>query len=355
MKRLLLAATLLGAPLTAAAQTVTGPYIGLGGGANFMQQQRPSNVSTGGFVAGGPAVNLSYDTGFVGVGALGYGLGNGLRFELEGSYRYNRLDGRKTASLISDGGREEKYGAMVNAVYDFDIGAPVVPYAGVGVGYQWTHFQQRTTNVDAFGPIFTSRGGTQGSFAYQAMLGAAFPITAVPGLSLTAEYRFMGLAESRTHGGPIFAPATASTPAAAGRSTFRFRDGDDYNHGLMVGLRYAFNAAPPPVIAPGPGPGADGRPHLPRVLRLGPRRPHRPRPADHRRGRTGHDAGAGHPDRGLGPHGHLRHGQLQPGPVGPPRAERGGGAGAPGRAARRDQHAGLRVQPAAGRDGPGRA
>ena len=34
---------------------------------------------------------------------------------------------------------------------------------------------------------------TEGKFAYQAILGAAFRLPIAPGLSLTADYRFMGL------------------------------------------------------------------------------------------------------------------------------------------------------------------
>ena len=40
-----------------------------------------------------------------------------------------------------------------------------------------------------------------GSFAYQAILGAAFPIAAIPGLAITAEYRFLGTAGNRDYGG----------------------------------------------------------------------------------------------------------------------------------------------------------
>ena len=54
------------------------------------------------------------------------------------------------------------------------------------------------------------------------MLGAAFPIPAVPGLALTAEYRFMGLAGNRSNG------YTLNTPVGTGTGTAKFTD--DYNH-----------------------------------------------------------------------------------------------------------------------------
>ncbi len=87
---------------------------------------------------------MQFDAGFVGVGSIGYGLGNGLRFELEGDYRQNKAKSNgPRATPIGVGGDEEKYGAMFNVLYDFDpsvfgLGAfPVVPYVGVGAGYMW--------------------------------------------------------------------------------------------------------------------------------------------------------------------------------------------------------------------------
>jgi hypothetical protein len=38
--------------------------------------------------------------------------------------------------------------------------------------------------------------GTGAAFAYQAIVGAAYPIREVPGLKLTAEYRFPGAARA---------------------------------------------------------------------------------------------------------------------------------------------------------------
>ncbi len=264
MKRALLAATLLtaAAPLGARAEAITGLYIGAGAGANFLQDEHYRAGATNGFVATVARPRLSFDTGATGLASVGYGFGNGVRLEVEGDYRYNSLSTSRSngsvagVNVLRQTGKEEKYGVMANALYDFDpnvlglgfVPFPVTPYVGVGLGYQWTALRQHTASVDQFGPIASNLGGTQGSFAYQAILGAAFPIPAVPGLAVTAEYRFMGLADDRNYGGPIIAPATASTPLQIGRATARF-SGEDYNHSLMIGLRYAFNAAPPPVEA----------------------------------------------------------------------------------------------------------
>jgi len=278
MKHVLLATTLLTAPFAvlsgAQAEAVNGLYIGAGAGVNFLQDQRYDSGATGPFFVTNPRPRNRFDAGGAAVASIGYGLGNGLRVELEGNYRYNHLRGEKggRANIISEGGREEKYGAMVNALYDFDpnvlglgfVPFPVTPYVGVGAGYQWTAFKSRTTAVDQFGPINSQLGGTQGSFAYQGIVGAAFPISAVPGLSVTAEYRFLGLAEDRSYGGPAVAPATAATVAAVGRRTARFTDGENYNHSLMLGVRYAFNAAPPapPPVPVAPAVRSEARTYL---------------------------------------------------------------------------------------------
>ena len=80
--------------------------------------------------------------------------------------------------------------------------------------------------------------GTDGHFAYQAIVGAAFPIAAVPGLAITAEYRFTGVGGNSNFKGQYFAPGVATRAV--------LRESDQYNHSAMLGVRYAFNAAPPP-------------------------------------------------------------------------------------------------------------
>jgi OOP family OmpA-OmpF porin len=233
----LLAATILALPAVAKAQPITGLYIGGGAGINIMQDE-DAKVSVPGVGSGsghlqsriGPAFNLS----------LGYGLGNGLRVELEGDYRYNGFKS-DSGSGIHAGGQEQKYGPMVNVVYDFVGLTPYVqPYVGVGAGYMWT----KETNLHASGSGFSAsaRTDTDGSFAYQAIIGAAFPIASAPGLSITADYRFLGLAGDRHYdgtlsGGGVTAPATVKLD-------------NDYNHTVMIGFRYAFGAAPMAPMAP---------------------------------------------------------------------------------------------------------
>ena len=257
----LLAATIL-APLglsvqQAAAQPVSGLYIGAGGGVNFMQREQTSGrfgTSTDAF-----------DHGYVALGSVGWGFGNGLRLEAEGNFRHNRFDTPNGNASFSNGGTEKKYGAMVNALFDLDVGSPYVfPYLGGGVGYGRVD-QRYQSAFNAAAVAGAAPSGTvtnyrldEGNFAYQAIGGASFPIPGVVGLSLTAEYRFYALAGDRT-----VRYTTSGTGALAGTSTGSFHTKSDYNHDLIVGVRYAFNVAPPPVgAAPAPAPVAAARTYL---------------------------------------------------------------------------------------------
>ncbi len=263
LRSALLAATVLVAPVAAKAQAINGLYIGAGAGANLMQDETVKNVSLPqrsirSTPFSGSKVEL--DTGFVGVASVGYGLGNGLRFELEGGYRTNKFNKAKNgAASVSAGGDEQKYSAMFNVLYDFDLtslGIPLLPYVGVGGGYVWAQdrnarFYGNTGPLAGFPAGISSQLRTnesRGAPAYQGIVGAAFPIAAVPGLALTLEYRFLGLAENRTYNYQYLQSAPA--PGLSTRARVKFDD--NYNHSIMAGVRYAFNQAPPPVIAEPP-------------------------------------------------------------------------------------------------------
>lgn len=236
----LVAATMLALPVAANAQSpLAGFYIGAGAGVNIMHDES-LELSRRGFpgqIGGrlkprvGPAADLSF----------GYQLPFGLRSEIEGSYRYNTFSGG------GSGGQEQKYGAMFNVLYDV-VGLTDMfqPYVGVGVGYQWT--QERNLYVPGVRPAGFARARTDsfGRPAYQAILGGAFPIASIPGLALTADYRFMGLIGDRKYG------ATATTGVVNTPATVRLSD--DFNHTILVGFRYTFDAPRPAPIAPAAAP-----------------------------------------------------------------------------------------------------
>jgi OmpA-OmpF porin, OOP family len=277
LRSALLAATILATPIVASAQPVTGLYVGAGAGVNITQKTNLTGTAVPSTVLGGlpPATpvaliggKINGSTGFAGVFSVGWGFGNGLRAEIEGDYRNNHSsnatanNGTSLNAFVGGGTTEQKYGGMFNVLYDFNGLTPFfVPYIGGGVGYQWIsenwHFNNNST-LTAFGNTFPPGGvrefgkSTEGSFAYQAILGAAFPLaTVMPGLAFTAEYRFLGTTGNRTYSG------TAQTVTAA-PSVFRTTPAGiefqkSYNHAVLVGLRYNFGVAPPPP-PPAPAP-----------------------------------------------------------------------------------------------------
>ena len=251
-----LAAATLFAAHPAAAQPIDGLYVGAGVGLDFRQNDIVKGFSLGtgptGRQVGTPGrLHTNYDVGFAGLGSIGWGFGNGFRVEVEGDYRRNdvrHLEG--TSFPTSANGTAQTFGVMTNVLYDFDftnLGLPVLdvvhPYVGAGVGYQWTDFGGISASNAANG-FNVSTHGTNGNFAYQGIVGVAYPLEAVPGLDLTLEYRFLGLAantkfRSDVTSGGITVPGKVSI-------------GDQFNHAIMFGVRYAFNVAPPPAPAPIP-------------------------------------------------------------------------------------------------------
>jgi outer membrane protein OmpA-like peptidoglycan-associated protein len=107
----------------------------------------------------------------------------------------------------------------------------ITPYVGAGAGYIWQDYTSAGSRVSK--QVQDYYNGTSGAFGGQAIAGLSLPISSIPGLALTAEYRFMmtaghNLDSNTVNGSKLKADA----------------DVDNMNHSLLVGLRYAFNAAP---------------------------------------------------------------------------------------------------------------
>ncbi len=261
LRNCLLAATILAAvlPLSANAQPITGLYIAGGIGYNLLGDttgtvdKLPGRSSPP--LAPSEPVTINFKGGFGGVGSVGYGVGNGVRLEAEFSYRSNAQSGSKgiaatqTANsttitpTTTSNGTETKYGVMANVLYDIPVGVRwVVPYVGGGFGYQlanWSKINVSTAGVDYGNQQTTvTPSGTIGQIAYQAIIGASFPIEAVPGLSATAEYRFMGLAGNRNYSA---AGTTQYISNSYTTNQTKVHVSSDTNHSFMVGFRYAFN------------------------------------------------------------------------------------------------------------------
>jgi hypothetical protein len=224
---------MLAVPLAARAQPFQGVYVNLGAGYDVAPDSRAAPPAS--FT--GSSINLQRDNGFVGLGSLGYAFGNGFRLELEGNYRHNGVDGLSgTTASTSGAGAINSYGLMGNVLFDMDIGKPwLYPYLGGGVGYSWD--QLSSARLNQTGTSF-SAGDTSGGFTWQAIAGLSFPVSGVPGLSITAEYRYHSVVGNETFHG--------STPSGPGTLTLSTQS----DHDFLLGVRYAFGVTPPPMPAP---------------------------------------------------------------------------------------------------------
>ena len=233
----------LALPLAAGAQPVSGPYVGGGAGINLWQES-----TTRGFRI------HDEDIGFVGLGSLGWGFGNGLRVEAEGNYRESEID-RITgpAGRVGSSGYLRNYGVMGNVLFDFDLSSfgirpeGFMPYIGGGTGYVWTDIRNARLNIGGSGYRLDD---LDGNLAYQAILGAAWGLGGVvPGLSLTGEVRYFGTLRPTLNLDRTAGPAQAGVPGSL--------KPDNNNLSVLLGLRYALLAppsAPAAVAAAAPPP-----------------------------------------------------------------------------------------------------
>ena len=248
----------------------TGLYIAGNVGPNWLlgYQLHPQTSLGNALASRGYSVSsgkADFNIGGAGGLALGWGFGNGLRAELEGSYRGNNfktisgfnayrngtfIGSASTANAATNpSGTQQTPAVMVNALYDFHIAeAPwVIPYVGAGIGVGFTSIANNNVGYATNGgnAVLGLNGNSSSTmFAYQAMVGAAFPIESVPGLYATAEGRYFGSQRPKYDGSLVANNTTLATGSIKGF---------DNNVSILFGLRYAFNApvpAPIPVAAP---------------------------------------------------------------------------------------------------------
>lgn len=221
----------------AQAQPIQGFYIDIGAGGHAPYTTRNTSLMPG--VAGG--FDLAGNAGLSAALSVGYALGNGWRFELEGSFGRSNI--KSVSGLSFSGTATESVrnaGVMANALFDLDVGSPYIyPFLGIGLGYQSTRLNgfvaTRSDRLASF-----SASGDAGALAAQAILGLSFPVPNVPGLSITADYRLMDIL-----GGEKFNGISSGAGSLPGSIKFH----NQFEHNFMVGVRYAFNTPAPAVKA----------------------------------------------------------------------------------------------------------
>ncbi len=231
----------------ASAQPLSGLYVAADGGASFAG----SPTSSGG------RTRVETRTGPLGLGAIGWAFGNGLRAEIEGSVRSNGIDAIDTLRingsrfpLSNAGGHLQTEAGMVNLAYDLPLRGVIRPYVIAGIGYASLDFRHAGGDGDArlslpfentyIGPV-VGHLGSAGAFAYQAGIGLAAAIPGLRSLDATIEYRYFATAHADV---PFTRTAANMTNTVNGaipsaRAYNRFTLGD---HALIVGLRYRFGS-----------------------------------------------------------------------------------------------------------------
>jgi len=207
---------------TGIARAETSPlYLTLGAGLNFLED---TDLSGGGSSATVSGSNPSWAL----MGAVGIGVFNNFRTELELSHRDHGLDGA-SGKLNADS-------AMLNFYYDIPVKfAGFTPYIGAGVGSTWINAKRINTTA-AFGEV----DDRDQAWAYQGIAGVATDLA--PNWKLTLDYRYFS-----TFNDPDFDSASGTKV-----------DGEFTDHTVMLGIRYSFGAPPAPVpvpvAAPAPAP-----------------------------------------------------------------------------------------------------
>ena len=189
--------------------------------------------------APGTVVEQNFSDGYnVGVRA-GYEWGP-WRLEEEFNFRQNGIDGATVYGFHKavDGNRTG-YALMTNAIYDFNLGWPVTPHLGVGIGAVELHDGWSVPG----GGTFASSDSWQ--FGYQAIAGVRYNIN--PALAFDLDYRYLGTTDPSFK----FGGSGAQNAGIAGAS---YTSGYS-THSLVASLTLRFGA-PPPVVAAPPAPPA---------------------------------------------------------------------------------------------------
>jgi OOP family OmpA-OmpF porin len=197
-------------------------YLGGQAGWNVLEDQTSK-------VAGFPSTRSRFDSGYAVGARAGYEWGP-WRFEEEYAYRSNDLNGLRVAGFNVPGvsGSRSSHAFMTNLLYDVNLGWPVTPHVGAGIGAVNVIDSARVTG---FGRVFNDDDWV---FGYQAIGGLRY--NATPNIALDLDYRYLGTTD-----------ATFRVPGTG----IKYKSGYT-NHTLMASMVYRFGPppAPAPVAAP---------------------------------------------------------------------------------------------------------
>ncbi len=168
----------------------------------------------------------TWDNGFLIGGAIGTRVFDTVRAEVELSYQ--GIDAGNSSIIArgitnNDHGSNDAIFLLGNIWYDIDLGTPLIPYVGGGIGVA---FVDQKIDIQAPGAPGGGVGtdGTDTTFAFQVGAGLKYHLT--DKLALDLSYRFRGITGVDILGQVV------------GRN---YNNQDIYTHNVLVGITYNFN------------------------------------------------------------------------------------------------------------------
>ena len=173
-------------------------------------------------------LSVTFDGGYAISGGVGYQFEGGFRPELTLSYSENDITGSRAfpstgATAVASEGRFRATRLGANMWFDIDLGGSVMPYLGVGVGYQ-------DADVE-----FDGLDDSDSGVFYQAGAGVSAWLSRRTALFL--DYRYL-VSDDVAH--------TISSTATSGGTTLTSTATQDFEHRaqqVTAGLRYTFKDA----------------------------------------------------------------------------------------------------------------
>jgi OmpA-OmpF porin, OOP family len=225
-KSFLMLTTALAVTMAGSAQAGTGWYVGLSGGANWVEDAAPFGVNPGPAPIGANT-EFEFDTGWMVTGAIGYKWASNWRAELELGYRANDGDVTVAGVTVPGSGFEfNQFTQFLNVLYDHSIADKWNLSVGVGVGGSLVEFQPDVPGGTDWDDDYVLAGQLIAQLGYEVS----------SRLDLYVDYRYTLIDE----------PEFVSTPLGASLGF------NPDQHSVMVGLRYDLSpdAAPVTYVPP---------------------------------------------------------------------------------------------------------
>ena len=228
---------LLAAASPAAAERFTSWYGAIEGGGNWIEQFELQEYLT---PPAGPTTDamMRSQPGWAGFVTVGYAFPEEWRLEVEGGYRYNRLDTILPAGGVTSSidGHLRNTTVMANAIHDIVSPEGVVLSLGAGVGAVHTRLDSPALASDF--------DGDDVSLAFQGLVGLSVPVN--DWLDMSLNYRFLYVRHMNLVDENTAAPALATVALE-----------DVKSHTLALGFRFGSRPGEVPMAqaeAPPPPP-----------------------------------------------------------------------------------------------------